>query len=353
MDLKSALAVIQRFASQKVDAAGEHTVRLEPGSICATNRISGCRIPVESVTVTANVPLRDLRQVVGAIPDPVLTLKRSTLHVVGGGSEFKLKCFPAKMLYPYPEEPEADHWSKLEGSSMTSMAALAEVADENALMSPMSALRLTSSWAASATQSMLVVHRVSLGLEEAISVSPQALGGLTGSEEGGAIAVGQDSKLWIKDEATKQVRWAQALSIPWPDSTVDSLLPDTKSAKGRIETRVSLDKLKGLSDRSKILMGGDEYGKLCVDRSKLSIAGSFTRGAFNGVIDIESDDDVDGVGVSPTLLGVILDALATTTIAEGLGDNAQLSFGSNEGGPQPMILIAGGTEALLMPVVLP
>jgi len=354
MDLKSALTTIARFTDPKATASGGHTVRLSPGEIAATNIHSGCRIPVEGITVEANVCFRDLRKIVGAVEVASMTVKRKTLHIEGGGSKFKLRCFPAANLSAYPSEPSESDWIPVTGSALVSLAALTAVIESNGdAANGLTSLRITSGWAATATQAMLVVLREDLGVDEAVSVSPEAVAGL-GTSEGGEVCV-LDNKLWVRDGKTKQVRWAQALATPWPDSIVDSMLPTTIGTPGRVEAQTDLPTLKGLADRAQLLMSGDEYGKLTTDPTGgcLTIDGNFARGSFAGNVPVDIDAASEPVGISPTRLSAILDVVGSAADAYGSGAKIGLSFGGDNAAPQPIVMKLGQMEALLMPVVLP
>ena len=355
MDLKAALSIVSRFTDTKSTERGEHTVRLSAGKIRASTAISGCSIPVPSVNVEANVPLRDLRRIASVVESPVLSVKRSTLHITDPASTFKLKLFPEAKLLPYPDEPDASAWTPIDGNTMSTLSALTGVLEGSAeSANSLGALRVTDKWAASATQAMLVVLTKSLGVSEPVTVAPEAVAGLSGTEAGGWICV-DDNKLWVKDAATEQVRWAQALVTPWPDSIVDSMLPSVRGSDGRIEVQSSLSALKGLSDRAKLLMAGDEYGKLTADPVKgtLMISGSFTRGSFDGGVKATLSDEIEPIGISPTRLATILDVLGSSADAFGAGDTTDLSFGGSGGPPQAILVRLGVLESLLMPVVLP
>tara|TARA_R110002020_G_scaffold194133_7_gene394744 strand:+ start:163 stop:1227 length:1065 start_codon:yes stop_codon:yes gene_type:complete len=354
MDLKSALSTLARFTAAKATATGQHTVRLSPGQVAASNLHSGCRIPVESVDVEASVSFRDFRKIVAAVDDVTMVVKRNTLYIEGGGSTFKLKCFPAANLAVYPEEPEEKAWSPASGSALVSLAALTSVIDANGdVANGLTSLRITPGWAATATQATLVVLHEGLGVDESVSVAPEAVAGLSTSE-GGSVCV-LDNKLWVRDEATKQVRWAQALATPWPDSIVDSMLPTTVGTAGRVEAQADLAALKGLADRAKLLMSGDEYGCLNAHEQGgcLTISGNFARGDFNGTVALEIDESSSPVGISPTRLSAILDVVGSAAEAYGSGGGIDLSFGGETAAPQPIVMKAGPIEALLMPVVLP
>ena len=183
--------------------------------------------------------------------------------------------------------------------------------------------------------------------------------GLGGSLEGGAICVDKN-RLWVSDKATKQVRWSQSLATPWPDSVVNSMLPQVKAKKDRVKFTCSISKLKGLSERAKLLMSGDEYGKIYVERSSakagegdLFIEGLFSRGSFTGKVTVSGTSKSDPVGISPQRLGSVLEAVGASSDAFDAGDNVEISFGASGGGSDPIVLTSNGIDALLMPVILP
>ena len=356
MHLKNALAAISRFTDPKPSPNGSHTVRLSRGQVVATNTHSGCRIPVEASTLDVEgvVCFRDLRKIVSALDSVTLAVKRKTLHIEGGGSKFKLKCFPTANLLTYPEEPTADQWKPVSGRVLAALASLTEVIEAAAdSTNGLASLRITPTWAATATQAMIVALHAELGVDEPVSVSPAAVAGL-GTSEGGAVCVTRD-KLWVRDDATGQVRWAQALATPWPDSIVESMLPTTIAAPGRVSASTDLAEFKALSDRARLLMTGDEYGRLTTDSGAgvLTIDGTFARGSFVGTVATEIDDSTEPVGVSPMRLSTILDVVGSPAIMAAFGSSVDLSFGGDNAPPQPLVLKLGPMEALLMPVVLP
>ena len=359
MDLKSALSVVAGFVDNKATTQGFHTVRLQHGALCAMNGHSGCRVPVEGLAVEAAVPLRDLRRVVGAVENPKLSVKRTSLFVQGENqTSFKLKCFPIKSLLPYPDQCPEDQWAHLTGGEMSSLAAVSDVVDSSSSVSTagLGAVRITPKWAAAATQSMLVALHQNHAIEKSVSVTPEALAGLAGTEAGGSICV-SDNKLWVRDEATKQVRWSQALATPWPDSIVDSMLPTTANAEGRIEGTVSLTALLGLAANAKLLTSGEEYGRISVLMksylpSRLCMAGDFSRGSFSGEVDVVASGDVPDVGISPLRLDTILSVLSRIVTSTVAGDTVKISFGGGDS-PQPIVVEGGNAQTLLMPVILP
>lgn len=362
MDLKSALAIVSPFSSSKAGTAGEHTVRLSPGFVSAMNRVSGCRVAVEDVAVDAAVPLRDLRKILSVVSNPKLELKRSTLHVTGGGSTFKLKCFPQKSLLPYPAEPKEADWKKVDAGVLNSLSAISRVIDMSSVGNPMQSVRITPDWAAAATQSLLVTIGADFGTCT-VTAHPEAVRGLGGSTAGGAICV-DANRLWVSDTATSQIRWSQALATPWPDSVVNSMLPQTKAKADRVNFDCSIANLKGLSDRATLLMGGDEYGKIYTKKSPtksnsgtIHIEGLFSRGSFSGEVSVVGSSQIDAVGISPQRLGSVLDAVGNSSDAFGLGDNLNISFGADGATSAPIILSNASVDyavnALLMPVIIP
>jgi len=346
MYLKTALSVARRYADAKVTDRYHHLVRLTADSVAATNGISGCRVPVTTPLVDANVPLLDLKRVVGGVRNPEFEYRGTTLHVKAGGSSFKIRAIDGAKLPDYPVVDADVTFHSLSANKMSALAALAEVVGDDTSHG-LNAVRLTPEWAAVATQSLLIVVRATTGLEEAISVPAAALKGLSGQ---GRLAV-YDNKLWIEDAATGQSRWAQALVTPWPDQVVEKMLPDEKEDGARVEATIALSELKGLSDRAQLLMDGDEFGSIEID-SDLIIKGSFGRGVFSGEASLQTSPApvVEKMGISPCRLATVLGAMGVSLNAAGKGDNLEVSFA---GGSKPILLLSDSVEAMLMPAVLP
>ena len=346
MDLKTALLVAGRYADAKGTDRYHHLVRMTADAVSATNGISGCRVPVTTPLVDANVPLVDLKRVVGGVRNPEFEYRGTTLHVNAGGSSFKIRAIDSAKLPDYPVVDAGVSFHAVSANKMAALAALAEVAGDDTSHG-LNAVRLSPEWAAVATQSFLIVVRASTGLDEAISVPAAAFKGLSGD---GRLAV-YDNKLWIEDPGTGQSRWAQALSTPWPDQVVEQMLPDAKADGNRVSATISLADFKGLSDRAQLLMDGDEFGSIEINNAVI-IKGSFGRGVFSGEASVQTSPapTVEKIGVSPCRLATVLGAMAVPLNAAGKGDNLEVSFA---GGSKPILLLSDAVEAMLMPSVLP
>jgi len=306
--LAKELSIIARYSDPK--RSPFNLVRLSPGQVAATNGNAGCSVP-SSVTVEAAVPLRDFRRAVATLKDPDIVLKRSTLHAKDKATSFKFKTVPQSTLFPLPTAPTTG-MTPLAGSIVSVLSALSGISDQDASVGggTLDAIRLTPDWVAVATHGYLMAAS---GwddpiVSERVSVVPDSFVGLDKT-----VSIGfDDNKIWIVDDETDQVRWANVLATAWPDSVIEDTLEVVKARTGR-DVVVDVSEFTNLIDQALVLMEGEEFAALTVADECLELSGDFKHGKFDGAISA-TDETVARVGVNPAHLKRILKVVQSDTL---------------------------------------
>ena len=352
--LRESLDIVSRYTNDKKSDSGYNVVILRDGKAVATNGEIGCIVPCDAANVGLAVDCAALLKMVRAIGTAEIeTAKGRRLIISGGGSKFTISAIPKKSEPPMAAIPGDLMWKKLEASAVRAIIGLIGMTGKERGESnyALSGIRFTADWVAAASSSSLAVAWIAGLVSDSFTAPSEILKDLSGEV---SIAI-QDRRIFVREEASGQIRWGLGISAEWPDQTVGGVLGSAREAKGRRSCKVDIDDLSVVAKQADVVSGGTLSSfRMTLRTAKVVIEGKNRMGEsgtsdFSGSVDVETGkrkikSDMH-VGFMPAMLCSGADAVK----ASG-GDEYYLSV---SGELDPIILWSGGgdviTEVLSMP----
>lgn len=348
LTLKDALAIASRYAGSKLSGQNMNVVVLRDGMVRATDGISGCEIPCPAVEgLDLAVDAAALRKMVAAIGDDATlkVAKGRKLTVSGPGVRYSLQAIPEGAEPPFPAVP-VDGWRAVSRLQVAALGALAGVIDLKAAKPQFQGLRLTPTWAAAASDTMVVFLWAAAGLVDEPFLIPPSL--FLDAASDGELAT-DEGRMYLRT-SDGQVRWALGLALDYPDETIEQVVVMNREMAEREMAQVKIADVALLAKQATAVSDDRALGlRMSLtpsdDGATLRLTGRRDAVDFDGAI------AADGEVRKEVYVGTRAHALAQlcAVVDAAGGDAHYLSIGS----PVNPVMIRNDGELVVEGLLLP